>query len=227
MGNEKLPWIQNKKFRYPGWHFFEKVETSQNYNGNVQAIFSTEKLKNDPLYMKLFIPGSEQREYTKVMAPYTFEAPSPYEDLPTPTLVIRKTGEAWNTPFAVVYEPISKNKNSNTVQSVDKIEQNGIFKGLKVTSKIAGKELIQYVIDQAGSVNFIDSKLGMQFTGRFAIVTTNEKNKIINMYMGDGERLTFGKYSLVSEDGNSGAFLDCTLKTPVLKSNKKVKFITQ
>ncbi len=43
--------------------------------------------------------------------------------LTTPTLVIRKTGEAWNAPFAVVYEPISKNKKNNTVQSVDKIEQ--------------------------------------------------------------------------------------------------------
>ena len=105
--NANMPWVQNRQYRIPGWHFFEDIETSTVYSGDLQAQFNTGKLKDGPIAMHLFIPGFAQREYTKVMAPHTFEAPSPYDNLPTPTLVIRKKGEAWTSPFVVVYEPFS------------------------------------------------------------------------------------------------------------------------
>ncbi len=222
MANAKIPWIQNKQYRHPGWHFFEKVETSATYSGDVQVKFKTGKLKDGPVFMQLFIPGSEQREYTRVMAPRTFEAPAPYDKLQTPTLVIRKTGEAWNAPFAVVYEPFDKNIANNTVKSVEKIVQNGFFKGLKITSKIGPKILVHYLIDQVESQDYNDSKLGIQFKGKFALITTDNKNKLLNLYLGDGEKLQFGNITLTAEKSVAGAFLDFSGKIPTLKSNQPV-----
>jgi len=85
--------------------------------------------------MNLFIPGNKQRTYTKVLAPKTFAAPEPYDELPTPTLIIRQKGEAWTNPFAVIYEPTFDRKSKDGIQTVTKLETDGIFKGFKIISK--------------------------------------------------------------------------------------------
>jgi len=226
MAHANDPWERNRQFRNPGWHFFKDVYTSGNFNKEVIAQFSITKLKSKPIYMNLYIPACENREYTKVMAPHTFEAPAPYDDLPTPTLVVRKRGEAWSKPFAVVYEPFHGNSNNHVIQSVEKLLQNGQFKGLKIKSKIGSEIFVQYVIDQLDNEVYNDSLLGIEFKGRFAVVTTNEKGKVLNMYMGDGEKLVCRDFLLVSKEGSSGAFLDCTQKNPVLKSNGKVSLMS-
>tara|TARA_R110002049_G_scaffold211595_3_gene382553 strand:+ start:4373 stop:6616 length:2244 start_codon:yes stop_codon:yes gene_type:complete len=126
MANANDEWIQNKTYRHPGWHFFKDVNTSSTYSKTVKAQFSIEKLGKSPIYMDLHIPGFDNREYTKVMAPQTFEAPEPYDELDTPTLVIRKKGDAWNVPFVVVYEPFSGNIKNASMVSVEKLEEDGI-----------------------------------------------------------------------------------------------------
>lgn len=227
MAHANDPWVRGKQYRNPGWHFFKDVYTSGNYNKEVIAQFSVTKLKGEPIYMNLYIPACENREYTKVMAPHTFEAPAPYDDLPTPTLVVRKMGEAWSHPFAVVYEPFQGKSNNHVIQSVEKLLQDGQFKGVKIRSKIGSEIIVQYVIDQLDNEVYNDPRLGIEFKGRFAIVTTNEVGKVVNMYMGDGEKLSYRGFSLVSESGSAGAFLDCTQKKPVMKSNNAVTVINQ
>lgn len=222
--NAKDPWLQNQKYRNPGWHFFENVETSAVYSGDVQAQFNTGKLKAGPITMQLFIPGSEQREYTKVMAPHTFEAPSPYDKLPTPTLVIRKKGEAWSSPFVVVYEPFEGNKPNGSVQSVSKLEQNGVFKGLKIVSKLNEDTITQFVLVQSsGSETYIDKNFGIVFQGEFGIITLNRKNELQNMYLGNGKKLAYGKVEFISISGNSvGGFVDLSGTVPTIKVNGKM-----
>lgn len=220
--NANLPWVQNGQYRHPGWHFFEDVQTSSQYEKDVKVRFSLEKFER-PIYMDLYIPGFENREYTKVLAPKTFEAPEPYDELPTPTLVIRKTGEAWNNPFVVVYEPFIGEKDNNSVVSVEKLIQNGKYKGVKVVSEIDGEKLVQYIITQASNDKFEDKNLGINFSGTFAVVTGNKKGEPLNLYMGDGKELNYGNVFIKSEVENAGAFLDLTGKKPVFKSNKKEK----
>ncbi len=206
--NANLPWKQNNTYRYPGWHFFEEVQTSEEYDKDVRLLFSTEKLEGKPIYMNVFIPGNEKREYSKVMAPHTFEAPAPYDKLPTPTLVIRKTGEAWESPFALVYEPFDENVKNNSIQSVEELMQDGFYKGLKVVSKTDTQTLIQYIITQSKNQDYSDKELGIEFKGTFAIITLNAENELQNMYIGQGTELRFGNKILKPLNQKTAAYIE-------------------
>jgi hypothetical protein len=156
----------------------------------------------------MHIPGFRNREYTKVLAPHTFEAPHPYDTLPTPTLVIRKKGEAWNEPFVVVYEPFDGHKNNSSIVSVEKLEQNGIYKGLKIESTLRGQGLVQYVITQSKNQTYTNNKLGMEFKGTFGIVSLSADGKLLDLYIGQGELLRFGKTILKPEPDKNTAYMD-------------------
>ena len=188
MTNANKEWIQNKQYRNPGWHFFKDVQTSKLYQKDVVATFQTKKVKGGAVFMQLHIPGFEDRTYTKVKAPITFESPKPYDKLPTPTLVILKEGEAWENPFVVVYEPYHK-KEKASIQSVEKLEQDGVYKGLKIVSKTPNEHLIQYVITQSKDQVFKNKDI--YFKGTYAVITLNGNNVLKSIYIGDGEKLTY------------------------------------
>lgn len=197
--NASIPWLQNEQYRHPGWHFFEDVQTSSAYFHDVKAVFSISNLKGPSIYMGLHIPGFESREYTKVMAPKTFESPKPYDQLPTPTLVIRQHGEAWQSPFVVVYEPFSDDPTNHAIQSVQKLEQDGLYKGLKIVSEIDSEEIVQYVITQSKGDVFTDEELGIHFEGTFAVITLDGDDQLKDMYIGEGETLTYRDTTLTPE----------------------------
>jgi Heparinase II/III-like protein len=206
------PWSQNREFRHPGWHFFKEVQTSGVYAHDLTATFDATKLKPEPLKMTLFIAGNNNREYTKVMAPPISDAPKPYDKKPAPAILIRQHGEAWTQPFAVVYEPGEGDKNS--VQSVEKVEANGVFKGLKIKSLIDGKKLIQYafILENSDAI-FEDKKLGLRFKGRYAVLTLDEKKAVQSIYIGAGKSLQFKKVTVQAKNGQSGAiYVDFTDK---------------
>lgn len=220
-------WLQNREFRHPGWHFFEEVQTSGVYPHNLTATFDATKLKPEPLKMTLFIAGNNNREYTKVMAPPISDAPKPYDKKPAPAILIRQNGEAWAQPFAVVYEPSEGDRNS--VQSVEKLEANGAFKGLKIKSLVDGKMLVQYafILENSDAI-FEDKKMDLRFQGRYAVLTLNEKEVVQSVYIGDGKSLQFKKLAIQAKNGQLGAFyLDFmdknSLKTPG-NSNFEVKY---
>lgn len=220
MANADVPWTKNRQFRHPGWHFFKDVQSSSNYNKEVTACFSVEKLQNKKGYMNMHILGNENRAYTRVMAPKATEAPAPYDKLPTPTVIIRKTGEAWKEPFVVVYEPFEGNKNNSKIVSVEKLTNKGVYKGIKVISKIDDTTLVQYIITQTGNEVYSDKKTKIKFTGTFAIVTTDLKGKVLNVYMGDGAALRYRNITIKAKNKNVSAYLDFSNKTPDFKCNK-------
>jgi len=171
--------------------------------------------------MKVHIPGFENRQYTKVVAPKTFEAPKPYDDLPTPTLVVRKRGEAWESPFVAVYEPFEGQEENNSVQSVEKLMQHGVYRGLKISSSIRDKTIIQYVLTQSGKNEFIDEKNEIYFKGTFAIITTDVDGSLRNMYIGDGEKLSFQNVTIHKKEGkNFAAYLDVSDEHNKFKTNR-------
>ncbi|SMC80433.1 heparinase II/III domain-containing protein [Cellulophaga tyrosinoxydans] len=177
-------------YRNPGWHFFEEVKTSKPYNEAVKATFNVEQLQAAKIYMQMHIPGFENREYTQVKAPYTFEAPKPYDKLPTPTLVIRNKGAAWNNPFVVVYEPFNDKENA-TITSVSKLEQDGVYKGLKVISESPKGKLIQYIITQSKGQEFKNDALNIYFKGTLAVITLDGNEMLQNIYVGQGDKLVY------------------------------------
>ncbi|NNF33338.1 MAG: hypothetical protein HKN68_04480 [Saprospiraceae bacterium] len=209
MANANAEHRYNKKFRNPGWHFFKDVQSSGSYENDVQVQFLIKKLRGKDRFMNVYIPGNLNREYTKVMAPNTFEAPEPYDALPTPTLVIRQKGEAWSNPFSVIYEPTYQKKSNTGIQSVSKLESQGLFKGFKVVSQVDGEELVQYIINQEKSGEYENSELGLYFKGAFAIITMDEYKTIKNVYVGSGYTLKANDILVSSVDNQTmGAYLE-------------------
>ena len=202
MANANKKWIHNKRYRNPGWHFFKEVKTSRTYKKDVKATFHTKRLKGGAVFMQLHIPGFQNRMYTKVKAPITFESPKPYHKLPTPTLVIRKEGEAWENPFVVVYEPYHK-KEKPCIQSVQKLEQDGVYKGLKIQSNTPNEHLIQYVITQSKDQVFQNKEI--YFKGTYAVITLNSNKNLKSIYIGEGEILAY-KNEKISTDSSKAFF---------------------
>ncbi|GIZ09513.1 heparinase II/III family protein [Flavobacterium sp. UMI-01] len=218
-GNANVKYVYNKNYKNPGWHFFKKVASSEVYSKDVSATFELNKLQDKKnRYMHLFMLGNTNREYTKVMAPPTFEAPKPYDKLPTPTLVVRQKGEAWTNPFAVIYEPTFEKNTKNGIQSVEKLETAGVFKGFKVISSINDKTITQYIINQALDTVYENKDLGLVFEGGFVIITLNQNQKLENIYIGDGKKLTIDKATITAKDSKSlAAYIDLT--TPEYQIN--------
>ena len=190
MANANAKWKRNRTYRNPGWHFFKNVKTSKVYENDVKATFLTNQLPQGNVFMQLHIPKFKNRTYTKVKAPITFEAPIPYDNLETPTLVIRNEGEAWRNPFVVVFEPFNENEKA-TIKSVEKLDSNGIYKGLKIISVTTNEKLIQYVITQSKGDIFHDETLGIYFKGTFAVISLNENEILKSIYIGEGDRLIY------------------------------------
>jgi hypothetical protein len=216
MANANLLWKQNQYFRNPGWHNFEDVKTSVNYAENVHVRFEASHLAENSVFMDLHIPGFDQREYSEVKAPHTFEAPQYYLEKPTPTMVIRKSGEAWIEPFVVVFEPFSANEKS--IVSVEKLTQNGMYKGVKVTSVVNQEKLIQYIVTLNSNESYEDRDSEIFFNGIFTVITTNEKNELRNIYLGNAKNLQFKNVNLSFREGASNAFVDWKNGKPVIYS---------
>jgi len=221
-GNAGKPWINNRSYRNPGWHYFKSVESSDEYNGNVEALFRSRFKDVGEVNMKVFIPGTDNRTYTRVMAPPTYEAPSPYQNKLTPALVIRKTGEAWANPFALVFEPIAGDRSQGSVRSVENILDHGIFKGLAIGSVIGGKSFMQYIITQETDEVFSSVKLGITFKGKFGVFTFLG-NQIKSVYIGNGKDFSYKNISFRSGDGKDfAAYIDLDSPKPEVKTNGKV-----
>ncbi len=202
MANVNAKWKHNKQYRNPGWHFFKNVKTSKPYSKTVKATFNTKKISTGSIFMQLHIPNFKNRTYTKVKAPITFEAPKPYDNLPTPTLIIRNKGEAWDNPFVVVFEPFNENE-SASIKSVEKLQENGIYKGLKIESSVASKKMTQYVLTQSKGEIYSGEGLKIYFEGTFAVITINENQRLHSIYIGEGKRLTFKDKVIVTDNSNA------------------------
>lgn len=226
--NAKGKYIYNKKFRNPGWHFFEEVKSSTTYESDVKATFEIKKLQDKNRYMKLFILGNKQREYTKVLAPKTFEAPKPYKDAPTPTLVIRQKGEAWTNPFAVIYEPTFDKKSKHGIQAVSKLETNGVFKGFKITSKVKNKTITHYIINQEKEAIYKNEALDFYFKGAFAVITQDENKKIQDIYIGEGQTFTHDNISIQSKNAQPiSVYVDFTKEKNIINGSENVKVVIE
>jgi hypothetical protein len=194
------------KFRlFPGWMYFKSVSysepTSEPLVGRFEATIGNKR------YMHAILPGGEPKEYASITAPPILEAAGKYDKKPAQVLSIRQTGEAWDRPFTVVFEPSTSEK--PTVQSVENIMNDGKVVGAKVISNVDGRVITDWIIAQDDDkATFDDRESGLQFHGHFAIVRTVEigKERKVSLYIGDGSQLSFGAYRLSSPTGQTAAF---------------------
>jgi hypothetical protein len=199
---KKLPWRRNRAFRHPGWHYYENVKTSQPSAAGYEAKFTAESLGDEPIVMQAWIPSGLETEVTQVTAPPSSSAPGDYRKKALPTFLLRHHGQAWSNPFVVVYE---SHTGEPAVQSVARLMSGDVCKGAKVTSKVSGKTITQYVLMQERMDDvYCDEDFGLTFKGQFAVVTVVEGQGIDNMYVGRGHELTYGQHRLAPA-GEAGA----------------------
>lgn len=77
--------------------------------------------------MRVLITDAANRSYTKALSPQAWLVSPPYDERPTPTLVVRQTGDAWDQPFAKVFEPILGDPDSGSVREVRALLNAGNF----------------------------------------------------------------------------------------------------
>ena len=210
-------WKHNQTYLFPGWHVFKSVRTSVPLADDVTVDFAASKLRPAPAHMRLFVAGAEGREYSTALAPATKEVPEPYGKAPTPVLVIRQRGEAWTRPFAVIYEAFAGSEKSGSVQTVTALGGRAQFSGFKVVSRIAGRTVTQYVLvlPSADGV-FADTVLGIDFRGRYAVISVDERDACTSLYVGEGTRLRFRVHELTLR---TGACAELGGPTPALTSS--------
>ncbi|MEQ8547555.1 MAG: T9SS type A sorting domain-containing protein [Cyclobacteriaceae bacterium] len=209
-------------FNNPGWQYFSDIQTSGFYSGDVTATFTATRL-GDQINMKMHIPNEANREYTRVSAPPTLGVSSSYDNTPTPTILIRHNGEAWDTPFTAVYEPYI-GTNTNTVTKVTNIKRNGIFTGLEVASVVDGKNIKQIIlIKDTDNTEFNDTVLDVELTGRFAVLSLDENNKLTSIYMGKGFHIKYKGWDITSTSRYPTSFyVDIIGNNAEIKTNSEL-----
>ena len=186
----------------PGWRYFTDTVVSQPLSASVRAQFEAAPTGQSLLYMDLHIPGATNREYAKVNSPAIVYAPTPYHNQLAPTLVMRQIGEAWNRPFAVVYEP-HFGKTNGTVQNVTKLVRGSVLVGLKIESRVGGSDIVHYVLSNPNaSESYTDPTIGLAFTGRFGVIT-DTGNATASLYLGEGSQLSYRGQSVMSVSGEN------------------------
>jgi len=202
----KIVWDLQEVYQHPGWHYFQEVKSSKATEESMEAVFTANQLGKKPIYMRGLIPGGLETEISTVMAPNSFCAPHPYDTLPIPTFILRHKGETWRNPFAVIYESYD---NEPVVQSVERLMSGEIFKGVKVTCKVEGRIIIQYIIHQEKIEDEYSNKdLDLYFKGRFGLITIDDNNNIKELYIGNGNQLTYKQESLKADETSHSAYLE-------------------
>ncbi len=191
---------------FPGWHYFENPATSAVSTAGAKATFRLTASPN--AYMFMLMPGAQDREYTKALAPPTLETAAAYANKKTNVIVVRQNGEAWNRPFISVLEP--SGVATSSVTNVENIIDNNVIIGTKVTSLVNGQSITDYIISQPdANLIYTNSALNnFSFIGRFGIlrVATKGTDVDVNMYIGEGTTMVYDGRTLNSSAGNKGYF---------------------
>jgi hypothetical protein len=186
-------------YKQPGWRYFSNTTVTYPAKQPMRARFVATVGGSDRC-MTMHMPAVATREIARVQSPAIADAPSPYTSANSPTLVIRQIGDAWDKPFATVYEP-HFGVNGGTVQTVTHLEQGGVVVGLKVQGMLNSIPTVHYIIaNPAADQVFADASIGLSFTGRFGIVADLGGGNI-SLYLGQGSSLTYRGRSIATNSG--------------------------
>lgn len=184
-------WKRNRSYLFPGWHVFQQARVSRPLVEEVVARFPAEKISPPGVEMRAFFAGFPEREFATALAPVTKDAPAPYDKALTPVLAVRQYGEAWDRPFAVVFEPRTGGQKDGVV-AVRPLRIDGRFVGFDVESNVAGHSRHTLVLIPSDARQELrDDARGLRFTGRYAVVTADAAGRALELYVGEGTELVY------------------------------------
>ena len=198
----------------PGYRLFRDKRSTLMYNGDVKAEFHLHVEEGEDIFMDMFIPGGEDREYFTAMAPKSYTAPEEYKLIPNPVAVVRKNGDAWENPFMVIYESYTgENKNSIT-------EVSGASDGETTVLNVEGKQGRQTIIQSFSKKAYQDEN--EFFDGHFGVISYSG-NEPSYLYIGEGTKISAGDFAMEAKDKKMiQANLEFRDDALVLSSNQHV-----
>ena len=213
----------------PGFRFMKEYQTSGERKESTRAVFAMENFETKT-YMQVLMPGETGREYMTAQAPLARTAPRQYSRTLTPTLICQQQGEAWTRPFITIYEPYCGEDNAS-VTLVESVRQQapGEFTLVKVTNR-SGTQ--QNIFQSTNRMQVYKTAEGV-FKGAFAVVSLKGK-QVEYLYLGVGQELSFGGYSLktASPEGAAnletvpdGYVISCNQPTDIVIPDVKIKKI--
>ncbi|MFR9603679.1 MAG: heparinase II/III family protein [Rikenellaceae bacterium] len=182
------------------------------YSGDFQGTFELNlDGKKDDVRMDVWMKGEVDRKLFSVMTPRALkglggEMTPEVESAPIPAMIVRQNGEAWSRPFVAIYEPYTA-KEGKTIESVNYIDsKNSDFVGIEVVAKTGAKE---YIFNCTGlSVVEEVKSLGAKFQAAYGVVSICPSKNVSYMFLGNGQLLSYGNYSVESATPNATALIE-------------------
>jgi autotransporter-associated beta strand protein len=179
----------------PGWRYFSNTVVSFPHSQSTRAQFVATP-SGTALYMDMILPAVTNREYAKVTAPPITD----YGSANSAAIVVRQIGDAWDKPFAVVYEP-HFGASGGTVDNVTTLLRSSIVVGLKIESIVAGKSMVHHVFSNPNATeSYTNAAIGLMFKGRFGVVA-DSGDGTTTLYLGQGSALAYRGNSVVAVGG--------------------------
>ncbi len=145
--------------------------------------------------MRFWMKGEKERKIFKALSPKTdaftrTKMPYDFASAPTQTYVARQYGEAWNRPFAAVYEPYGA-QSGGSIEAVEWFEENV---GVCVKKK-DGREDYIFCSDKIGEyrVGSIEAKASV------AVASTDQ------VFMSNGYKISNGNLSISASEACTAA----------------------
>jgi hypothetical protein len=164
-----------------------------------QTKFTINRDNGDNVMMTMWSRGDVNRRTFKALSPMTeglSRTPNmPYDisSQPTLTFVSRQYGEAWNHPFAAVFEP-STTSHPGKIKNVEfPVSNNGTLV-IKVTIENGITDLIISNDNPNQIVKYND----IEFSGSYAVARYNNGGKLRELFLGNLSRFKSGKMEIES-----------------------------
>ena len=189
----------NGSYDHPGWSFLEELQTAPFGESGLTGSFVAKGFGKLPLGMRFHLPKIGASEITTALSPPSLNSYGTYRTkTKTPMFLLRQQGEAWDRPFAAIYEPTIGLKDKGSVTSVEALTADNKFCGLKVQSSVEKKTITQYILVLQPGQSFALPEADLSFEGHFAIVTLEGNGQSGSLYLGSGEKLSCGEHEIAN-----------------------------
>lgn len=180
----------------------KSVHTNEDYQAEWKIDMADGK---DDVFMNLWMKGTEGREVFTIKSPPNkafrngIDIPYEVDKAPYLTLAARQHGEAWNHPFASVYEPFtsSEGKSISSITGFEDEKGSSDFVGLHVKHKTGREDFVFSSTDNQMA------KYNETLTDAAYALVGYEKNDDFILFMGNGTQLKTKEYIIsTAEKGN-------------------------
>lgn len=176
---------------------------------DIQAQFQLTMPDGPQLQMHLWMKGENNREIFAVKAPASkaidrMGLPQSITTLPLPTMVARQTGEAWNRPFAVVFEPAIAGipKNIAAIRSFAPQATATAVTGLAITTRNGSTQWVFCGADSEATARYQQNWCN----GVYGVISEQDSH-LQYLFMGSGSSIGSGAYSITAQQPHATAAL--------------------